>query len=138
MLVRDVMSKNIDYLGPKSTLRDVAHEMSNHDFGFVPLRANKKIVGVVTDRDLCIRAFARGLDANTKVEQVMTKKVLYCHDKDDIKKAAKIMENNQIRRLLVLDNKEELIGVVSLGDIACLSNDHHLNAEILEAISEKH
>lgn len=137
MRVKEIMSARIDFLGPKSSLKDVATEMLNHDFGFAPIRANKKIVGVITDRDLAIRAFAKGLEADTQVEQIMTKEVLTCHDYDDIELAAKIMENNKIRRLVVLNNNEEPTGIIALGDIATKVRDHDLNAEILEAVSEQ-
>lgn len=138
MRVKEVMSDHMDCLGPKSTLKDVATEMLNHDFGFLPLKANKKLVGVVTDRDLAIKALAKGLAADAKVEQIMTKDILCCHDYDDIKHAAKLMENNKIRRLVVLNNNEEPTGVISLGDIVTECNDHNISAEIIEAVSIKY
>lgn len=137
MQVKQIMTSNVDYLGPKSTLRDVAVEMLNHDFGFIPLKANKKLVGVVTDRDLAIRAFAKGLSPESTVEKIMTKNVYYVHDNDDLSVAAKLMENKKVRRLIVLNQKDEPVGVISLGDIATECHDLKLSGEIIERVSEK-
>jgi CBS domain-containing protein len=92
---------------------------------------------MVTDRDITIRAVSEGKDPfSTKITEVMTPDVFYCLENEDIREAAKIMEDKSIHRLLVLNNDYEPIGFVSLSDIACKSHDEHLTWEVLEKISE--
>lgn len=137
MQIKDVMTKHMDYLSPEATLQEASQKMLDHDFGFLPIEKNGNLVGVVTDRDIAIRAVAKGLDHQASLNQVMTKNVVTAHENDDVTTAAKKMEEKQIRRLVVLNQNGSITGVVSLGDIATKCNDIDLSAAIIRAVSEK-
>lgn len=137
MQVKDIMTKHMDFLQPSATLQQVSQEMQKHDLGFLPLKENGKIAGVVTDRDITVRGMAKGLDHNAQVKQVMTSTVISVHENDDLKKAAQLMEKRRVRRLVVLNQEDAIAGVISLGDIATKCKDINLSGEIIHAVSEK-
>ena len=123
MRVQDAMTKNATYIPAAMTLDDAARKMRELNSGFLPIAdANeKKLQGVVTDRDIVLRAVAEGLDpARTSVEEVKSDAVLLCFQDDDVEKAARHMHDQQIYRLVVLDDSKHkhLCGVITLGDIA--------------------
>ena len=136
MKVKDAMTKEVEYIPTSTTIRRAAEKMAKMDTGFLPLgnSDSDKLQGVVTDRDIVIRAVARGLDPDeATVEQVKTDKVLYCYEDDNIKKAAESMHDQQVSRLIVLNNKDEkrLCGVITLGDIV----RHHEDKSAMRAES---
>ncbi len=138
MQIKEIMTKKPESLPPTTILKEAAEKMLKKDFGFLPVSENGKLLGVVTDRDITIRAVAKGLEADsTSLEDVMTKKVVICHENDDVHNAADLMKEKQIRRLVVLDKNEHICGVVTLGDIAIKCDDIDLNDEVLRALSEK-
>jgi CBS domain-containing protein len=139
MLVKEIMSKNPDLIDPTTTLKTAALEMQKYDFGFIPVGENDRLVGVLTDRDIAVRAVASGKDPNTtRVRDVMSKDVFYCFEDDDISKAADTMSSKQIHRLLVLNDKKRFTGVISLGDIATHCKNDALSGHIVESISVHH
>ena len=122
MRVQDAMTGNATYIAPETTLREAAQKMRELDTGFLPIgdKGQDRLLGVVTDRDLTIRALADGLDPETtRVDQVTKEKVLYCFQDDSLDEAGKSMHDQQVYRLIVLDSREKkrLCGVISLGDI---------------------
>lgn len=138
MLVKEVMSRNPDALSEEMTLKQAAHEMQKHDFGFLPVKHDGQIIGVITDRDLVIRALANGLDPNkAKLKEVITKELYYCHEDDDIKQVTDMMSQKQVHRLAVYDNKNQLSGVISIGDIARKCKDTAMCGRLTEAIHQK-
>lgn len=137
MQIREVMSNNPIYLKPNATLREAASKMSELDCGFIPVGDGERLLGTVTDRDITIKAVAKGKDPNTSLKDIMTDKVLYVFEDDEIEKAAKSMEEQQVRRLIVLDKNKKLKGIVSLGDISTKCHDTKLSGEIIEEVSEK-
>lgn len=123
MKISQVMTHEVETISPSASLVEAAEKMERIDCGFLPIASNhnEKLQGVITDRDIVIRAISKGLDpAETKVEQIKSKRVLYCYEEDDIERAAESMYEQQVYRLLVLDNPQnkKMRGVVSLGDIA--------------------
>lgn len=137
MLVKEVMSKKPDYLSPDATLKEIAHEMQKRDCGFIPIGENDRLVGAVTDRDIAIRAVAKGKDPNkTTAREIMTEKVFYIFENDDLDKAAESMEKQHIHRLIVLNSQKRMTGILSLSDIARKCNDLRLCGEIIQGISE--
>ena len=137
MQVKDIMTKKPQLIDPKTTLREAAQLMEQEDFGFLPVGENDRLVGMVTDRDLAIRGTAQGLDPKTtSVNKIMTQKVLYVFETDNIEDALKNMQDQQIRRLIVLDNKtnKRLTGILSLGDCAKQSGNEESCGETLERI----
>lgn len=136
MLAKDVMTKSPEFFPPTATLKELATSMGSHDFGFIPIGENDRLVGTVTDRDITVRAIAKGKDPNkTTARDVMTEKVEYCYETDDLNKVVQHMEEAQIRRIIVLDNKKRMTGIISLGDIATKAKDGKLCSELADAVS---
>ncbi|EKD70058.1 MAG: CBS protein [uncultured bacterium] len=136
MFAKDIMSKKPEFLPPSATLKQAADQMRTHDYGFIPVGENDRIVGAVTDRDVIIRAIAEGKDPNkTTLRDVMTKGIHYCFETDSLDKVAQQMEEFQIRRLVVLNKDKRMTGIISLGDIATKSNDAKLCSELTDAVS---
>jgi predicted transcriptional regulator len=123
------MSNLPEYLSADCTIREAARHMNDMNCGFAPLAENDKLVGIVTDRDIAIRAFADGVSPDDKVSTIETPKVLYCCEDDDVEAVLSNMEEQQVQRLIVLNSKEskDFVGVVSLADIA----DHAKNDQAL-------
>lgn len=138
MKIRDMMHKGAEFVAPNAKLQAVAKKMREHDIGALPVCEGGKTVGMVTDRDIAIRALANGKDiSGLEARDVMSRNVIFCRDSEDAEDALRIMENNKIRRLPVLNEAEKLVGMVSLGDIShALSRE--LTGEVTKAVSAHH
>lgn len=115
--VREIMSKDCVTVTLQDNVYEIALKMKQHDIGFVAVVDGKKLIGVVTDRDLVVRGYAEKHSGSTAVEQVITKDIATIDPNTSIEEAAKIMAKNQIRRLPVVENGE-LVGIVAIGDLA--------------------
>jgi len=135
MRVKDVMTEDPQVVRPQTSLKEVAETMKSLDVGVVPVCENDRLVGMITDRDIVVRAEAEGRDPSATVEQAMTPGVTFCFEEDDIDSAVRLMEEKQIRRLPVLNAQHRLVGIVSLGDLA-VSGDQRTTGEVLERVSE--
>ncbi|HZU38759.1 MAG TPA: CBS domain-containing protein [Gemmataceae bacterium] len=136
MRVKEVMTSGAACVAPTSTLQEAARIMRDLDIGPLPVCEHKQLVGMITDRDITVRATADGRDpTTTKVADVLTPTVVYCFDDQDVKEAAGLMTTNQIRRLVVLNHDKQLVGIVSLGDLAVETGDERLSARTLENVS---
>jgi len=119
MKIREIMTSNVECLGPDASLKDIAQEMKALDVGFIPICENDRILGTVTDRDIVIRATAEGNDVNTtKAREVMSRDIVHAYDDEDVKTVAEKMREHEVRRILILDRSKRLVGVVSIGDIS--------------------
>src|SRR5262245_56067255 len=119
MKVFDVMTQGVECIRPEATLREAADKMKALDIGPLPVCENDRLVGMLTDRDITVRATAAGVPPGLgQVRDVMTPDIVYCFEDQDIVEAAQLMEQNQIRRLVVLNRDKRLVGIVSLGDLA--------------------
>jgi CBS domain-containing protein len=119
MRVSDAMTREVRVASPGQSIRDVAKMMQEIDAGALPVGDNDRLVGMITDRDIAIRAVAQGKGPDTPVREVMTtEKVLYCYDDEDLDHVAKNMGDQQVRRLPVVNREKRLVGIVSLGDLA--------------------
>jgi CBS domain-containing protein len=137
MLVREIMTREVEVIPPKTTLQQAAQRMKQLDVGALPVSDGEGLAGVVTDRDITVVATAEGLDpAATVVEDVMTPDVVYCYDDQPIEQAANLMQEKQIRRLPVLDRAKHLVGIVSLGDVADKGEDELLSGQVLQQVSK--
>jgi len=137
MRLRDIMTRDVEVVSPQDTIRDAARIMKARNVGSVPVCDGNRLHGIITDRDIAVRAVAEGRDASaTLVGDVMTPDIIYGREDQDVGDAARVMEQQQIRRLIVLNQKEEFVGIVSLGDLATDSGDRALAGEALEAISQ--
>ena len=137
MRVSEVMTQGVECIGPDATLQEAAAKMKSLDVGPLPVCDNDRLVGMVTDRDITVRATAEG-DAPTdvRVRDVMTPEVIYCFDDDLVEDAARLMAAKQVRRLVVLNRDKRMVGIVSLGDLAVKTGDEQLVGNALEGISE--
>ena len=118
MNVSDIMTREVDLIEEAEPLVNVARIMRDDDIGSIPVRDGDKLVGIITDRDIVVRALAagKGLDGLT-VKDAMTTTVLYCFEEWSVEEAAANMAQNRIRRLPVVNSSHELVGILSLGDI---------------------
>jgi CBS domain-containing protein len=133
----EIVTLDPEVISPSANLMDAANKMKSLDIGILPVCNGDRLVGMLTDRDITIRAVADGLDPrSTLVEQAMTREVIYCFEDQDIEELAALMEKNQVRRLPVVDRNKRLIGIVSLGDVAVRHREQNLAGEILEHVSE--
>lgn len=123
MQVRECMSKDVRIASPGWSIRDAAKAMKEIDAGFLPVGENDRLVGMVTDRDIAIRAIADGKGPDTKVRDVMTDEVIYCFEDDDLDSVSTRMADRKVRRLPVLNRDKRLVGVVSLGDLSQSPDD---------------
>ena len=120
MKLSEIMTREVEIIQPDDTLHTAAQKMRDRDIGFLPVCDGESLMGVLSDRDITIRALANGMDINVMLgRDLMTTPAIYCFDDQDVTEAAKIMEENQIRRLVVLNRDDKrLVGVISLGDLA--------------------
>jgi CBS domain-containing protein len=136
MWIRDIMTRNVECVWPDDTLQEAALRMKELDVGPMPVCDYDRVVGMLTDRDITVRAVAEGRDPrSTRVRDVMTRNVVSCSEDDAVEEAARLMQERQIRRLLVLDRDKRLIGIVSLGDLAAEAEDPYRMAEVLQDVS---
>jgi CBS domain-containing protein len=137
MKVREIMSTHVQRISSSAMVSEAAERMRIFDIGALPVLEEDKVVGMLTDRDIVIRAVAAGLDPKmTVIKDVFTPNVLCCFQEDDIETAARIMEDNQVRRLVVLGDDNTVVGMLSLGDLALKTKINHLAYEILERVCE--
>lgn len=136
MKLSEIMTREVEIIQPDDTLRLAAQKMRDRDIGFLPVCDGDSLMGVLSDRDITIRAFADGMDINVMLgRDLMTTPAIYCFDDQDVKDAAKLMGENQIRRLVILGRESErVVGVISLGDLARKGID--VSGQVLQRVSE--
>ena len=118
MKVSEVMTRDVVVANPKQSICDAAKLMAESDTGALPVGENDRLVGVITDRDITVRAVAKRLSPDTPVRDVMSQELLYCFEDEEVEHVARNMADQQIRRLPVLNRDKRLIGIVSIGDLA--------------------
>ncbi len=137
MKVSDVMTRNVDVVHPNATLDEAAERMKSLDVGTLPVCDGDTLVGMITDRDITVRATASGCDPKTTlVSEAMTHDIVCCYEDQDVRDAARLMKEKQIRRLLVMSRADDLVGIVSLGDLATEAGDQGQPGEVLKKVSE--
>jgi CBS domain-containing protein len=122
MNVSDVMTREVQVTTPETSIRDAAQLMARIDAGTVPVGTDNKLVGILTDRDIAVRAVANGLGPDTPVREIMSAEVKYCFDDQSVEEVARNMADIQVRRLPVVNRDKRLVGILSLGDLAVRSN----------------
>jgi CBS domain-containing protein len=140
MQIREIMTRDVEVIPPNASVCDAAGKMKELDIGAIPVCDGRKLRGLVTDRDITVRAVAEGRDVSkTRVSEVMSTDIAYCFEDDEVEDAAQLMEVKQIRRLPILDRDKQLVGIVSLGDLSVRTEgteEQDLAGEALEEISE--
>jgi len=118
MKVKHIMTRDVVVASPADSICEAARRMAECDAGALPVGEEDRLVGVITDRDIAIRAVAHRLSPDTPVGQVMSQEVLYCFDEEEVEDVARNMAAQQIRRLPVVNRDKRLVGIISLGDLA--------------------
>jgi len=137
MQVKEIMTHQVEVVHPEATLREAAQKMAALDVGPLPVCNGDELVGMLTDRDITVRATAEGRDPKTtRVYEVMTPEIIFTYEDEDVGLAAQLMTEHQIRRLVVLNRDKRLVGIVSLGDLAVHTGDVQQAGEILEGVSD--
>lgn len=118
MQVQEIMHPDVQIAHPNMTVRDAARRMRVDNIGALPVGENDRLIGIVTDRDIVVRAIAEDRSpADTTVREVMSEGICYCFEDDDVAQAAQVMAAHQVRRLPVVDRGKRLVGVVALADL---------------------
>ena len=137
MKVKDLMTTQVEHITPTTTTKEAAHIMHDQHLGVLPVIDDNKLVGMITDRDICCKVVATGHSAGfTKVEEVMSKNVATCFDDQNIGDATKLMIDNHVRRLAVVDHNNAVVGLLSVDDLA--RNSHDMASSVLEASTQTH
>lgn len=137
MLVTNVMTRGVECVRPTDSLQQAAQKMRNMDVGPLPVcDENNRLAGMITDRDITVRAVADACDPRTtQVKDIMTSEVVYCYEDQDVQDAAQLMKEYRVRRVVVLNRDKRLVGIVSLGDLVVETGDETLAGETLEQVS---
>jgi len=135
MRISDIMSGDVQVVRADATLRDAAEIMARIDVGALPVCDGRTLQGMVTDRDIVVRGLAKGLGADSTIGQVMTEGVEYCFEDDDLVEVSDKMAASQIRRIPVVDRDKNLVGIVSLGDVAREARPAEAG-DVLEEVSQ--
>jgi len=137
--IYEIMTQDVQVLSLNNSIQEAAKRMKALDIGILPICDSGKLRGVITDRDITTRVAALGLHPkDIVVGDIMTSPVIYCYENEDIEDVARLMETKSIRRVVVLDQNKNLVGIMSIGDIAMKSRED-IAGEIMEKIySNKH
>ena len=132
MIVSEAMTRDVRLVSPDQTIQEAAREMADFDFGALPVQENDRLVGMITDRDIAVRAVAQGLGPTTPVRDIMSRDIKYCFEDQSVEEVTQNMGDLRMRRLPVVDRDKRLVGILSLGDLAM---DEESQIEAGEALS---
>ena len=135
--VAEVMTRDVCLIAPEQTLREAATMMADSDVGSLPVAENDRLVGILTDRDIVLRAVAEGRDPGTTVRDVMTDRIQYCYEDETIDEVARHMAELEVRRLPVINREKRLVGIVALSNIA-LCSDNSAKTAFLDSVATPH
>lgn len=134
--IKELMSPDVQVIGPDETIREAAQRMLQGNFGMMPVGENDRLIGSISDRDIAIRAVAAGKDSGTKVREVMSEGIFWAYEDDPVTEVVKLMSERQIRRLPIVNADKRLVGIVALGDFAVDKADIAVAGEALADISQ--
>jgi CBS domain-containing protein len=135
MKVREAMTRDVRLARPNQSIREIARLMAELDIGAVPVEENDRLVGMITDRDIAVRAVAEGRGPDTKVSDVMSRDIKYCYEDQSIDEVTRNMGDIRVRRLPVVNRDKRLVGILSLGDLAIDATAQDEAGEALGGIS---
>src|SRR5205823_3854715 len=137
MKISEIMSRNVECIESDTSIKDAAEKMRALDVGFLPVCEGGHVTGTLTDRDISIRHVADGQNPyRVKAGDIMTPSVFYCFEDQDIEEVGRDMQQNEVRRMLIFDHTQQLVGIVSLGDISRAAGEEHLAGETLKEIAD--
>ena len=136
MKLREIMTREVEIIHPNDSLQSAAQKMRDRDIGFLLVYEGDELIGVLTDRDMAVRAIADGLNSKGIVgRDILTSPVIYCYDDQSATEAAELMHQNKIRRVVVLDRgSDQVVGIVSLGDLSGIVDDK-ISGKVLQSVS---
>jgi CBS domain-containing protein len=134
MKIRDLMTPDVRTIAPDASIREAAQMMAETDVGVLPVADSDRLLGMLTDRDIAVRAVAAGRGPDTSVQDAMSPEIKYCYEDDDVDEVCENMADQQLRRLPVVDRDKNLVGIVSLSDFA-RESDSDSAGEALEGIT---
>ena len=138
MKAKEAMHKGVEWVSPDTPVTTLAKKMLEQDIGAIPIGENDRLIGIVTDRDITLRAVANGKDiSGLTARDVMTKGIVWCRDIDEVNQAVNIMQTKQVRRLPVIDQNKRMVGILSMGDISHAASKRTA-AEVARAVSAHH
>jgi CBS domain-containing protein len=138
MKIQEIMTSNVKVARPNESIQCAARAMRSLDVGVLPVCDGERLVGMLTDRDIAIRAVADGTDPKSSlVKDSMSPEIIYCFEDDDAHEAEHVMQERKIRRLPVLNRNKRLVGIISLGDLATRTHEAQTVGETLEKVSER-
>ncbi|HKU95739.1 MAG TPA: CBS domain-containing protein [Vineibacter sp.] len=136
MLVAEVMTRNAEMVAPDASLQQAAQKMEELDIGVLPVCDGHRLLGVITDRDIAVRAVSAGaLPSEALVQDFMSPDPAWCYEDDQVGAALDDMEARRLRRLMVLDRDERLVGILALGDVAVKAQADRETGAALSEIS---
>ena len=136
MRVHECMTKEVKVINPEKSIKEAASLMAALDIGVLPVGENDRLVGMITDRDIVVRALSAGKPPETPVREIMSEEILYCFDDEDLRHVARNMGEQKVRRLPVMNRSKRLVGIVSIGDVANSNVSHSTIGDALCEISE--
>lgn len=135
--IKDVMTAEVVTLSPTAKATQAAEAMKSLNVGAIPICDGKRLLGMVTDRDLVVRVMAEHRNPEMEIiRSIMTTDVDYCYEDQTVEEAAHVMQDRKVRRMPIINHDKELVGIVSLGDVAVKGTDRSTTAEALEHISQ--
>ncbi len=134
--VKELMNCDVQVTSPDKTIQEAAQQMQEGNFGMLPVEAHGQLIGAISDRDIVVRAVAEGREPDTEVGEIMSKGIVSAFEDDSVAKVAKIMSDNQIRRLPILNANKHLVGIVALGDLAIATSEISVASSALSEISK--
>ena len=138
MKVKELMHEGVTWVEPGTSVSTIAEKMRSEDIGAIPVGENDRLIGMVTDRDIAVRAFASTHDpVKLTARDVMSEGMIFCRDTEEVDDAVRIMEQKKVRRLPVIDENKRMIGMLSLGDVAS-GAPQSLSGEVMKAVSAHH
>jgi CBS domain-containing protein len=135
MNISERMTRTVEIAAPAQTIREAAKLMADLDVGALPVGEDDRLVGMITDRDMVVRALAQGQGPDTPIRDIMSSEIRYCYEDQPIEDVARNMGDIQVRRLPVLNRDKRLVGIVSLGDIATSNQEPQRSGEALGDVS---
>jgi len=137
MKVDEVMTRKVEVVHPQAGLAEAAMTMRTHDIGSLPVVEQDQLVGILTDRDIAMRAVGEGRDLSTSlVDDVMTRTVVHVYDDQEVEEAVELMATWQVRRLPVLNRQRQLVGILALADLAVNGHNPEDAGRALQGVSE--
>ena len=134
MQISECMTRSVEVANPDDSIQNAARIMDRIDAGVLPVGQDDRLVGMITDRDIAIRAVAKGRECDTPVREAMSGEVMYCYADDDAEEVLENMADQQVRRMPVVDRDKRLVGIVSIGDLA--KKDERDTGETLRVIAQ--